>query len=280
MTQLRFFLFLDDRIVAQFLEQLDLGEYGDEQISRQRQAGGSVDGSLRAGPAGIGAGYSKAVSEDTAVVRRPTAASRFARLYQELQAHEGIQSLDVADDGIWNQLQVGEIIESNVRLAIPEIYRVLAMVPGLSALMPVFEQIGSISMGEEDEQHIDPQEVASIKRKLPVMEQTAQIADQSPLPVEAHLASDERYAFHLQLKRDSVLVGIDELGGEARMLAQIQRKVEKGKPQTIQLLVPELVPRTNRAQRREKAKKSGTAQDTTIVLRYPGAIVTHIAVYR
>jgi hypothetical protein len=280
MALLRFFLFLDDRIVAQFLEQLDLGEYGDEQINRQRQSGGSIDGSLRAGPAGVGAGYSRAVSEDSAVVRRPTAASRFARLYEELQAQGAIQSLDVADDGIWDQLQVGEIIESTVTLAVPEIFRVLSAIPEISKLMPMFEQIASISADDGSEQRIDPREVASVKGQLPFMAQAAEIVDESPLPVLARLASDERYAFHLQMKRSFISVGADELSGEARMLAKIQRKVEKGKPEVIHLLLPEVMPRMNRAQRRGSAKGSEAGKSFTVDLRYPSAIMTPIAIYR
>lgn len=279
-NQLRFFLFLDDRIVTQFLEQVDSGEYGEEQLNRRRHSRGSAEGALRAGPAGIAGGYSRGSTEDSAVVRRPTAASRFARLYEELKAEEAVQSLDVADDDIWNQLQVGEIIESAVTLTVPEIYGMLAAVPDISKLMPVFEQFGSVSAGDDDEKAIDFREIASMKEKLPIVEQTAEIAHQSPLPLQAHLASDDRYTFHLRLKRSPILVGMEELGGEARLLAKVQRKIEKSKPETIQLLMPEIGTPANRARRRAKPKKSDTAQGSAVHLRYPAAIVTPIAIYR
>lgn len=275
--QYRFFIYIDDRMVGQFLEQAEGGEYGEEHISRQRTKEGSLGGSLRAGPAGAHAGARRGASEDSDVVRRPTPASRFARLHSALTADEAIQPLDVADDAIWDQIAVGEIFESGVTLEVPAIYKVLDMAGSFSSFLPMLEQFSAVVAAEEDEQTFDEKEMASIKQQLPVIEQAAAIADQSPLPLAAHLASDLRYTFFQQLKRDSMTVPMDELDGEARMLAKVQRKIVKGRPESVQLLVPG-APAPNRAQRRKQ--DSQTDPDSVITLRYPSAVVTPLAIWR
>jgi hypothetical protein len=275
--QYRFFMYIDDQMVGQFLEQTEGGKYGEEHISRQHKTGGSLGGSLQAGLAGAHAGASRGASEDTDVVRRPTPASRFARLHDALSADEAIQALDVADDTIWDQIGIGEIVESGVTLEVPAIYRVLAMAGSLSSFLPMLEQLSTVVVSEGNEQAFDEQEMASIKQQLPVVEQAAAMADQSPLPLEAHLASDPRYSFFQQLKRDCMTVPIDELDGEARMLVKVQRKIVKGHPQSVQLLVPG-APATNRAERRKQ--DSHTDPDSAITLRYPAAVVTPLALWR
>ena len=49
-----------------------------------------------------------------------------------------VQQIDGCDEAIWDQLQVGEILDLGVTLSIPDIVRSLGMVGQISALMPLF----------------------------------------------------------------------------------------------------------------------------------------------
>lgn len=270
--QYRIFLYLDEMMVSQLLEQVEGGEYGEEQISRQQQGGRSFGGALAAGPAKAHADVGKGSSEDSATVLKPTAPSRFARLYDALREDNAVQDLDVADDEIWDQIPVGEIVECAVDLAVPSMYKMFAMVDAFSSLIPVIDEVRALADGENVV--FDEEAMAEISQKLPTITQAAAVAKQAPLHLETRLVDSPRYVLYQPLKRSCLATGIEDLEGEARVLAKIQRKIAKAHPHTIQLLAPG-IPAPNRAERR-----SGQGDDFTITLRYPAAIVSPIAIYR
>jgi hypothetical protein len=118
----------------------------------------------------------------------------------------------------------------------------------------------------------------TVKRQLPVVEQAAALAEDAPLSLVASLASDPKFKFGVRLKRDNIQVdSIQDLDGEARLVASIQSKVLRGKPTQVGQLLPN-VPAQNRAQRRRSGDGGGST--TNITLRYPAAVVAPIAIFR
>jgi hypothetical protein len=116
----------------------------------------------------------------------------------------------------------------------------------------------------------------TVKKQLPVVEQTAALAEEAPVPALASLTADPRFKLFVRLKRENIQVdGLQDLDGEARLVASIQSKVTRGKPIQVGQFLPGLTT-SNRAQRRN----TRTGDSSTITLRYPAAVVTPICIFR
>lgn len=274
--RLRYFLYRDDHIVSQFLEQLEGGFYDEENIRQHASGGNSVGVGIKAGPLGANADRTKAHSTESELSLRQTGPSRFSRFHELASTDEAIQVLDACDDAIWDQLGVGEILDAGVILRVPEIVKGVRMLGRVSDLMPLFGAMGSLT---DDDGHplIDPTEFATVTDKLPAMGHAAAAVEQGGIPVTAALVGDKRYKLFLRLKQANLQTDDpNDLEGEARLLGTIQVKVAKGTTMEVGELLPGL-PSPNRAQRR----KAGATVDPSIVtLRYPGAVITPIAIFR
>jgi hypothetical protein len=274
--RLRYFLYRDDQIVSQFLEQLEGGVYDQEDIKQQASGGGSVGVGIKAGPVTGNADRSKSSSAQSELSLRQTGPSRFSRFHELASAEQAVQLLDGCDNAIWDQLGVGEILDAGITLNVPEVVKGLRMLGQVSDLMPLFGAIGEMT-GDDGNPLIDPAEFATMKEKLPMMGNAAAAVEQAGIPVTATLIGDSRYKFFLRLKQ-AHLQGDDfnDLEGEARLVGSIQSKLAKGKAMEVGQLLPGL-PTQNRAQRRG----NGASPDpVSVTLRYPGAVITPIAIFR
>jgi hypothetical protein len=271
---LRFFLYRDDGIVSQFLEQIDGGLYDEENISQQTGGGNTLRGGLAVGPLDVGGSRDRSSSASSQMNLRQTGPSRFSRLHEAATRSGDIQPLDALDDEIWDQLECGEVIDTRVEIKVPDILKSLEMVGQASELLPMLELMGGFP-GPDGASLIDPGEMADVKAKLPFMQKTAAITDAASVPITAKVASSPKYGFFMRLDRANILVDdLQGIEGEARLVATIQTKVSKGKPLQVGQLLPG-IPSPNRKQRR----KSGEGSND-ITLRYPGAIVTPLAIFR
>jgi hypothetical protein len=273
--KLRFFLYRDDAIVSQFLEQLEGGVYDEESISQQAGGGMSLKGALSVGPVDVGASRDRSSSATSQMNLRQTGPSRFSRFHELATASDDIQPLDALDNQIWDQLEYGELIDCRVVIKVPEILKSLGIVNQVANLLPLFDAVGSVP-GEDGTPLVDPREMADVKKKLPLVQRTAAITDGAAVPVTATLASGSKLTLFMRLSRTSLLVeDLSDLEGEARLVATIQSKVQRGKPVQVGQVLPGL-PSANRAQRR----KGGASDSSDITLRYPGAVVTPLAIFR
>jgi hypothetical protein len=273
--KLRLFLYRDDTLVSQFLEQLEGGVYDEESIRTQTARTGSLKGGLSAHYVSAGASRDRSSSEESELSLRQTGASRFSRFHQLATDSSDIQTLDAMDEGIWDQVESGELIEAQVVLEVPEFLKALEFVGQASALIPFMDIFASFE-GDDGKPLVDPEEMKTIKRQLPVAEQAVAITEEAPVPVLSNLASDPKFKFFMRLKRDKIVAeNLEDLDGEARLIASIQSKVERRKPTQVGQLVRGL-PSQNREQRR----RSGGTDNGTINLRYPAAIVTPVAIFR
>ena len=274
--RLRYFTYRDDRIVSQFLEQLEGGVYDEENVKQQASGGSSLGIGIRGGPVSGSASRSSSNTAESELSLRQTGASRFSRFNDLARTEQEIQDLDGCDDAIWDQLGVGEILDVGVTLSVPEVVKGLRTLGQVSELMPLF---GAISRMTDDHGNplIDPAEVATVTEKLPAMEQAAAAVEQAGIPMTATLVGQGRYKFFLRLKRENLQCDdLNDLDGEARLVGTIQSKVAKGKTMEVGQLLPG-VPSSNREQRR----KSGGAPDpSSVILRYPAAVITPIAIFR
>jgi hypothetical protein len=176
--RLRYFLYRDDRIVSQFLEQLEGGVYDEENIKQQASGGSSLGVGVKAGPVTGNVDRTKSNATESELSLRQTGPSRFSRFHELASAEEAVQVLDACDDAIWDQLGVGEILDAGVTLAVPEMTKGLRMLGQVSDMMPLFGAIGGMA-GDDGNPLIDPAEFATMTEKLPAMEQAAAAIEQA-----------------------------------------------------------------------------------------------------
>lgn len=273
--RLRHFLYRDDTIVSQFLDQLQGGEYEAENIRQQASGGSSLGIGVHTGPLRGDAARNRTSSTESELNLRQTGPSRFARFYELASADESIEHFDACDEAIWDQLQVGEVIDVGVTLSIPDIVKTVGMVGRISSLMPIFTALSGFA-GDGGEPVIDQREVASVTSRLPVIEQVASAFEEAEVPVIASLIGAEKFKVFVRLKRSCLLVEeLQEVDGDARLVAKIQRLVPRGRAVEVGQVLPGL-PSPNRSQRRQ-GRVPG--EENALRLRYPGAVATPIAVF-
>jgi len=274
MVLLREFLYRRDDLVAQFLEQIEGGEYDEERL---REHGGRATGasaSAGIGPVTLSGERRKDGSSEKELTMRQTAASRFNRLHFLLTASDAIQPLNSLDDAIWNQLVRNEVIEVEASLS--------QSVAGCSGDEPVRGHRGDAATHRRSE-HASRRVPTRFRRpkrrragtrpdlRLPRCRSAARRWPSSCTfaPIGA-----PRYTFFAELSRESIREELADLEGEVTILARLTRKIEKGKPETQGQPVPGM--QLSRKQRR----KGGQSQSLTIRLQYPAAVVSVVGIYR
>lgn len=273
--RLRYFLYRDDRILTQFLEQLEGGVYDEERIHQQASGGGSIGVGVNAGPLRGNASRDRSSSSESELNLRQTGSSRFSRFYELAVTGGELQQLDGCDDAIWDQLQIGEILDIGVSLSIPEIVKSLGMVGRVTALMPLFQTLGGFE-DDDGSPLINTRDMAMVTNRLPVFEQAATAMEEAGVPLLASLVGDTRFKMFLRLKKTSLQIEeLQEFDGDARLVGSIQSKVAKGKPTEVGQLLPGLRA-PNRAQRRQ----GGAEDKNSVTMRYPAAIINPIAIFR
>lgn len=272
--RLRYFLYRDDTVVSQFLEQLEGGAFDEENLRRSGGRSTGAGAGVRGAGLALNAKHERHRDEESEVTMRQTGASRFSRFYNLAEQAEDIQTIDACDDGLWDQLGSGEIVDIGVSLEIPGIVKAIGMLAGFGTFLPIVEAMSHLP-GEDGRPLVDPRQLGEMRGQLPIVEHAASAADDSPLPVLASLADNPRYKMFVRLKRSCIQVDtVDDLEGEARLIGSIKQKVLRGKTHEIGTLLP-AIPPPNREQRRSRS-----ASANSLVLKYPAAVVVPIAVFR
>lgn len=278
MPKLRRFMYLNDEIVGQFLAQVEGGEFDEQRITDQQGSSSGIGVGMKAGPASAHADRGKTGSSQAETVVRQSGPSRFNRLHRILAAEHELSSLNVADDEIWEGLEVGEIVEAVVTLEVPEFLRTMEQMSGLASINPLldaFSGLASLGIPGLDVSEKGLKQMADIKEAMPSIEGMSAAVAEAPLPIVMHLLDAPKYKFLATLDRALMRVASGELDGEARALIKIDRHVPKGKPEQVPLISG--VPNQSRAQRRAAGSKDDSS---TLTLKAPAARVTCIAIYR
>ena len=276
--RLRAFLYRDDDIVSQFLEQLEEGAYTEESIHREVGGGSSIGGRVSAGPLAAGASRNRSVGESSELTVQQTGSSRYNRFYRLATDEEEVQSLDALDDAIWDQIEVGEVFEARVSLSVSDILRSLSIAGQATALLPMMNLLTGLR-DDDGNPLVNSDEFTTVEEKLPLIAHFASMQENRPIPLLATLVSDNRYKFFCRLNRGKVIApSLQDFDGEARLVAIVDSKIAQGQTERIGQLLPELVP-SNRQQRRHGGTGSQSDSDT-VVLRYPSCTATPIAIHR
>jgi hypothetical protein len=261
--RLRRFLYLDEELTDQFLGQLEGGLYDEEAQSetttQARKRGGGVK------VAGAHGEVSKDVDAQTTASRtvRRTGDANFSRLAAQLEEAGGVQFLEAFDDGIWEDLRRGEVLEVEASVTVP----LLVQLGLLMASAPV-EEIAE-AFGEK----IDAKTAETMEQMGSVMGLLKAV------PVIGEATGASRFKFIALLSPDFLRVSLDDLSGDVTIFATLDRKLkQREKWSVLDAMGLGMLPRSLRKDFERSVTQTKEFRD--MVVTGPAAVVSPIALYR
>jgi hypothetical protein len=185
-----------------------------------------------------------------------------------LEANDGIQFLEGLDDGIWQQLKRGEILEVEADVKIPTLIKLMDVAAGVGPLLDVIQNLGG------QEQEMDPGTAEALQGMATLANLT------SKTPVIAGARGAPEFKFFTPLEQKGLRVELGELEGESTLVAKIHRKLRPGDSVSALDAFPGVgsVPAAQRAEMEESMRDNETLGDSLVSAS--AAVVTPIAIYR
>lgn len=267
---LRDFIYLDQRVVNQFLAQLEGGLF-DEETERRSQTGkGGFGAGVRAPLGDVKAEKSRESTTEIERSTRQTPESNFNRLFDYLDKGELISVDDVDEKFFADGLKRADLLHvEEVRLEVSGFQQAAALANQLSDLLPVMELFGAdVDIDAKTRNGI--QAVGALARQ------------DGPLPVIARIPGSAKLTVAMELDRSFLL---DEVGGAASLLVRVVKTLKKGETHLVGDPTGGLASRASRAERRKLASGFQTKGARGLGINspeiaYPAIIGTAIAIYR
>lgn len=272
---LRSFLYLDENIVDDYLSQLEggiiEGPYTTKDTTTGSKEGG---GGLKIGVLeGSGKGASSLSSEIAQTIRE-TPVAKFSRLYKLLEKEEAIQPLNGFDLDVYNQIELGEIVEVHGDAKLPQWEHLTKAISDFSGLIEVMRAVGQDPLADNDSNQAYQGFSALIAKK----------AQEDTELIIAPIGSP-KFKFVAKLDKTRILRRKEELETEVTILGKVRRKLAEGETIDIFRIAPRLnrLENLNRVQRRaiNKGKVKMPSTDTPMdeVVKYPAIQLQPIAIY-
>lgn len=267
---LRDFVYLNSKLVGQFLAQLEGGVY-EEETERSSQTGrGSLKGSVRSPIGKVGGERVREGTDEQERVLKQTPESQFNRLYEHLTDQELIRTDGIDQTDFVDGLVRGILLEvPDVTLDMGGFQKAAELAQQLTDLMPMMEVFGSD--GGFDEQ-----------AKEGMKNFAAMLGGGATMPVIASIPGSVSVKVAMDLDRAYVL---DKVEGEATLLVRVVRKLKKGESLLVGDPTGGLASKASDDSRREllNAFDSEAAQAYGMrspEIRYPAIVGTAVAIFR
>lgn len=273
---LRSFFYLDENIVDDYLAQLEGGITEGPYTTKDTTTG------VRGGTAGVkawvlegNANASSTSSSEVSQTIRETPVAKFTRLYDLLKADEMIQSLNGFDLAIYNQIELGEIVEVRGNGKLPQWEHLTKAVSDFSGLIELMKAIGQDPLADQETNQAYVGISTLIEKK----------AQEDTELIIAPIGSPN-FKFVTKLDTIRILRRKDELETEVTVLGIVRRKLAERETIDIFRVAPRLnqLENLNRAQRRgvnkSKAKMPSTDTPLDEVIKYPAMQIQPIAIFQ
>lgn len=259
---LRQFLYCDDDLVNDFLEQLEGGRT--DEVTRREHSQREGHGDLKVGFSrlGAGAGAARSTSEEIEGVTKQTRASRFDRMYDLAIDAGELDEPDELDENSWASMRPRRLIAVDVHVSIPDVSRLLAMGDGLGGLVDLVRMFAP--------EQIDDEAQEMLGKIGALTDASSGVGTLSAVAIPA--GTDLNLVMRLQTR---CLLSKDDLEGEATLVAKVTRKLKTGERELV-LDVPGLGV-MNRDMRREMLRGDSAA---SVSVGGPGGVVVPIAIFR
>ncbi|SRR6266568_4137855 len=199
------------------------------------------------------------------------AINRFVWLYAALARQNMLQQLVKLNQGAYNDIQPGQIIEMSGRARISqweEITDTFATIAGLSEMMKMVT-------GEDPWKAPDARQAYQGMTSLAAMKKPEEtIIIITPLDAPRFQFVAKLDTLHMNCRKE-------DLKTELTVLGMVQRRLSVGETIDVFRLLPELgsLESMNRAQRRKVKKNSSTISPVDEIIKYPAVNIYPIAIY-
>lgn len=260
-TRLRRFVYLDPELTRNFLAQLEGGVYEEESqttmAGKDRKAGAGAE----VGPLKGEMSRSRSGQDTTSRTVKQVADGDFSRLATLLEKDDAVQWLESVDEGIWQQLRRGEVLEIDATVTVPMVFQLGALAGSASPVFEFMRATGS-EIDTEAEQAVELASMIGGVFKDPTLLAT--------------LAGAPEYTFILPLENHALRVELMDLVGDATVWGTLERKL-RGDDQWSMLDALGLASLPN-ADEVIKGFESDELEGS--VVRAPAAVLKPVAIYR
>jgi hypothetical protein len=263
--KLRHFLYLDSDLTNEFLAQVEGGLFDEEEQSTTGTSDKAVGGGVSAGPVQAGAGRGSSQEEARARLVRQTQESAFNRLAGLLEQTESVQWLESLDEEIFAQLSRGEVLEIEAVLEVPLLVKLIVSASQMETVGQLMETMG---------QQFDAKALQGMQALVAIGGLFQSV------PVIAAAAGSPTYKFIAQINPAHLRVAIDQLDGEARIFATLDRKLREGEQVSILDAIPVLRSLPDRDEVEANLQDEQSRQFVGEPVTPPAAVVSAIAIYR
>lgn len=260
MKFLREFLYLDTRLVDNYLAQVEGGLYEESRTRAEGTSGLEGKAGVKSGVLDIGAGGQKVSVSETERVVRETPEARFNRLYEFLDA----EPQDGLSGNLWPIADKGVFWEVECEVSVSSISRMFGQLDQIGEIAALAEAFGSEIPGFS----------AKMRQQVDAL---ASRVDPSKFVAEGYL-SDNQPRFAFKLDKEFLRVGMDDLEAELSVLGKVEGKWPDGDTRSLVDLPG--INLMSRRDRRDLAKNGQGGNSGDLVIPGPGVSMSVVAIFR
>jgi hypothetical protein len=267
---LRQFLYLDSRLTRELLSQAEGGLYEEQKTEVESKTKGSAKGGLKLPSLHVGGSISQDERASDETTWQQTEASEFDRLYAYL-TENGLVQMPPADEVVWTRLRRGDFVEIEAEIAPSPLATLRRLGDAAKEYINFADAIG---------QQVDEEARANIG----LIDLLGGGGDRDfNLVVSVAEASD--YKFRAKLSTDHLRYGVEEIEGEAIVVAKVGRKIQPGQRLQVDEMFGGAMQFVKGSDRRKAERglekiKVGDTPMGSMSLPFPAADLTPVAIFR
>lgn len=276
------FLYLDGEQTADSLSTLEGGLIGElRSVSEEESSNGKgISGGLSFGGVGVSGNFAKdkRMRYEEEVLRKRTGYSQVTTLLEKLRELGALGTISEYTPEVYGQVEPGELYEFKAEIRLHPFHQFVSLVQGIAQSQKDWgvedDDLDEIARQAEDAFY-------GKNRKRTTLSVFADIE-----------GAEDGYQAAMSVKKDNILVELEDFSGSATFVAQIQRKVAEGQkvpaarlvrktplvPPAEQQLMIELLPMLSNAPEMDDLGLEAREED--ILLRHPAVIMKPLCIYR
>lgn len=194
-----------------------------------------------------------------------TDATKFNELYELMNSKGDIQYLDAFDEEIWNSIKRREILEIEVSVKIPELYKTMSAIEDAMPLIGLLEKSGQ-SLFKNDKE----------KAMMTGLMSMMNLENGGTIPLICESESTEGYKFIVELSKSYLRMDPINLNGEMTLLGKVQKII----PKNVEVEVFNMFPGLKPLMKLGDQNKNTSMEKLMEKITGPAMIIIPLAIYR
>jgi hypothetical protein len=198
-----------------------------------------------------------------------TDAAKFDELFKIMEEKDDFQYLDAFDREIWDSIRKREILEVEVLVKLPELYKMMNAVEDIIPFLDIMEQMGEEIFSDSNEEEM-------IKGFLKMIGNS----DTDTIPVVCELESNSEYKFIFELSKEFLRMDISKLDGEMTLFGKVQKIIKEDQELEVYNMFSNFKSLIEMASKTNEKNKSADMDDFIEKVKGPAMKIIPIALYR